>query len=395
MNNVLVSTSSADLQSRVHDASGGRSIAVSADEPPANPAGLLALTGHTSLPDVVVLDATRNAELALGLAAAFDRELPGTFVVLIGDPEVLAIAALRVGVRDVLPPDADVATLRAAIDRAGEVARQRRATPAGAVPLLSAPAAPGRVVTVLSPKGGAGKTTVSTNLAVGLAQVAPESTVLVDLDVQFGDVATALGLDPEYTLEDVISGSALRDPIAMKTHLTRHASGLSVVCAPDNPVVADAVSAEQVGALVAALSSQFRYVVIDTAAGLEPRTLAALDHTTDPVLLTTFDVVGARGLRKEVATLRELGMLSNARQIVLNFADPRSGLSVSDVEATVRSPIDHVLPHSKAVTASLNTGIPLIVQHPRDPVARQLRRMAEQFSGAPSQPVKAWGRRSG
>jgi pilus assembly protein CpaE len=210
------------------------------------------------------------------------------------------------------------------------------------------------VLSVLSPKGGAGKTTLATNLAIGLAQAAPGSVVLVDLDVQFGDVATALGITPEFTLHDIVHGASLHDPIALKTHLTLHDSGLSVICAPETPAAADAVTAEQVSALLATLSLQFKFVVIDTAAGLGATTLAALDHTTDPLLLTTFDVAGARGLAKEMATLRELGMLTNARQVVLNFADPRSGLSTQDVEATIRSKVDLAIPHSKAVTASLN-----------------------------------------
>ena len=386
MSNVLLTTDSAELQALVHEASGGTCIAVPAHPLPDEPAQLLAQLQHESLPDILVLDATRAPEEALALAARFDRELPGTGVVLVGDPRALAGAAMRVGVRDVVSPDIDVEGLRASLDHVGGAVLARRALPGSAasgVPMPNAPAlnAPGRVLTVLSPKGGAGKTTVSTNLAIGLAEAAPGAVVLVDLDVQFGDVATALSLDPEYTLDDVVHGAALRDPIAMKTHLTQHPSGLSVVCAPENPAVADTITAEQVSALLRSLAAQFRFVVVDTAAGLEARTLAALDHTTDPVLLTTFDVPGARGMRKEIATLRELGMLTNARQVVLNFADPKAGLSVSDVEATIRSRVDLTIPFSKAVTASLNTGTPLLQHKPKDTASKQLRKLLALYAG--------------
>lgn len=380
MSNVLLTTDSADLQARVLEASGGACIAVPSHPLPADPAQLLAQLQHQSLPDILVLDATRAPEDALALAARFDRELPGTGVVLVGDPRTLAAAAMRVGVRDVVAPDMDVEGLRASLEHVGGAVLARRALPAAGAPLIPALNAPGRVLTVLSPKGGAGKTTVSTNLAIGLAEAAPGAVVLVDLDVQFGDVATALSLDPEYTLDDVVHGAALRDPIAMKTHLTQHPSGLSVVCAPENPAVADTITAEQVSALLRSLAAQFRFVVVDTAAGLEARTLAALDHTTDPVLLTTFDVPGARGLRKEIATLRELGMLTNARQVVLNFADPKAGLSVSDVEATIRSRVDLTIPFSKAVTASLNTGTPLLQQKPKDTASKQLRKLLSLYA---------------
>jgi pilus assembly protein CpaE len=388
MSNVLLATDSETLRSRVHEAAGGTCIAVPSDPLPSEPAELLAQLQHQSLPDIVVLDATRAPERALALAERFDQELPGTGVVLVGEPSSLSLAALRVGARDVLPPDADAAALTAALGRVAQVVHARRANPAGVPMAAQLMQAPGRVLTVLSPKGGAGKTTVATNLAVGLALTAPGSVVLVDLDVQFGDVATALSLDPEFSLDDVVHGAALRDPIALKTHLTLHESGLSVVCAPESPVAADGITPEQVSALLSMLAAQFRFVVVDTAAGLEPRTLAALDHTTDPVLLTTFDVTGARGLRKEIDTLRELGMLTNARHVVLNFADPKGGLGVDDVEATIRSRVDLTIPHSKAVTMSLNTGAPLLQQRPKDPVSKQLRKLvsallASSSSGAP------------
>ncbi|ROR66426.1 AAA family ATPase [Agrococcus jenensis] len=375
MTNVLLTTDSTDLQTRVHQAAGGSCIAVPSHPLPSDPAQLLAHVQHQALPDVLVLDATRAPHDALALAGRFDRELPGTGLVLIGDPEALSIAAMRVGVRDVLPEHVDVETLRAALLRVGQAVQTRRAQPDVPPAVANTMIAPGRVLTVLSPKGGAGKTTLATNLAVGLAQSAPGAVVLVDLDVQFGDVATALNIEPEYALDDVLQGHVLRDPIALKTRLTQHSSGLLVVCAPDTPAAADSVTPEQVSELLASLSAQFRYVVVDTAAGLEPRTLAALDHTTDPVLLTTFDVAGARGLRKEVATLRELGMLTNARQVLLNFADPKAGLSVSDVEATIRTKVDLTIPISRSVTASLNTGVPIVLQRPKDPVAKQMRKL--------------------
>jgi pilus assembly protein CpaE len=374
VSNVLLATDSSDLHARVHEAAGGTCIALPAHPLPAEPAQLLAQLQHGSLPDVLLLDAGRAPQAAIALAARFDRELPGTGLVLIGDPAELSLQALRVGVRDVVPPDAGVEALRETIDRVAHAVQARRAPSAPAVG-LPVPRAQARILTVLSPKGGAGKTTLATNLAVGLAEAAPGDVVLVDLDVQFGDVATALALQPEAALDDIVRSGALRDPIALKTRLTQHESGLSVVCAPETPAAADEIQPEHVTALLELLTSQFQFVVIDTPPGLGPLTLAALDQTTDPVLVTTFDVAGARGLAKELATLRALGMLTSARQVVLNFADPKGGLTVSDVEATIRSRVDLTFPHSKAVTVSLNTGVPLLRQKPRDPVAKQMRKL--------------------
>ena len=156
--------------------------------------------------------------------------------------------------------------------------------------------------------------------------------MLVDLDVQFGDVASALALTPEYTLPDAVHGPASEDTMVLKTFLTQHPSGLYAVCGAESPAAGDTVTADDVSRLLTSLAREFRYVVVDTAPGLSPQTLAALDRASDVVMLTSMDVPGVRGLRKELDVLRELCMIPAGRHVVMNFADPKGGLSVRDVE---------------------------------------------------------------
>src|SRR5699024_9231265 len=121
-------------------------------------------------------------------------------------------------------------------------------------------------------------------------------------------------------------------------------------------------------------------------------TLAAMDHTTDLVLLTSMDVPGVRGLRKELDTLGALGQEHDSRHIVLNFADPKAGLSVADVEATLAAPVDLTLPRSHAVPISVNQGAPLLQTLQRDPVTRQLQRLVSRFLPDPLPGKGRWGR---
>jgi pilus assembly protein CpaE len=252
------------------------------------------------------------------------------------------------------------------------------------------------VISVVSPKGGVGKTTVATNLAVGLAGTAPQATVLVDLDLQFGDVASGLDLDPEYYLPAAVRGPAATDTMVLKTFLTLHETGLYVLCAPEVPVDADGITAEDVARLLRMLAAEFRYVVVDTAPGLSDHTLAAMDETTDLVLLTSMDVPGLRGLRKELDTLRELKLLERHTQVVVNFADPSSGLSRADVEATIGAPVDLMLPRSKAAPASVNLGVPLLQSGVRDPMTKQLRALVSCFTAGvlPAKPAAPLGRKA-
>jgi pilus assembly protein CpaE len=177
----------------------------------------------------------------------------------------------------------------------------------------------------------------------------------------------------------------------LKTFLTLHETGLYVICAPESPVEADGITVEHVRRLLRTLAAEFRYVVVDTAPGLSEHTLAAMDETTDLVLLTSMDVPGLRGLRKEIATLRELNLLEQRRsQVVINFADPSAGLSAADIEATIGAPVDVMLPRSKAAPASVNLGVPLLQSGVRDPMTKQLRTLVDLHTegAAASQPRK-------
>jgi pilus assembly protein CpaE len=381
-----------DLVERFAVASGGDVVALRVDALAVD-GGLLGLLAVPDAPDLLVLGPEIGLDDALAIAGQVEVVAAATSVVVVAfaDPD-LWMEALRAGVRDVLSPHAPDTDVAAVLARATALAQARRAAmaPAGA----SAPAAPARrVVVVASPKGGVGKTTVATNLAVGLAAAEPGSTVLVDLDVQFGDVASALALVPEYTLPDTVQGAASSDPLVLKTFLTRHPSGLQVVPGHDSPAAGDAVSPADVARLVDMLSREFRYVVIDTAPGLSDHTLTVLERATDLVLLGSMDVPGVRGLRKEMDVLTELGLVPAGRHLVLNGAGPGSGLALADVETTLGTSLDVVLPRSDAVPLSTNTGVPLLEKGGKDPVTRGLQSLVDRISPPATASRGRYGRR--
>jgi pilus assembly protein CpaE len=193
-----------------------------------------------------------------------------------------------------------------------------------------------------------------------------------------------LSLVPEYTLPDAVRGPASEDTMVLKTFLTQHPSGLYAVCGSESPAAGDTVTGEDVTRLLASLAREFRYVVVDTAPGLSEQTLAALDRASDVVMLTSMDVPGVRGLRKELDVLRELAMIPAGRHVVMNFADPKGGLSVRDVETTIGTGVDIVLPRSSAVPATTNQGVPILASgSKRDPMVKELRRLVSRFAATP------------
>jgi pilus assembly protein CpaE len=381
MSRVVLAGADEDLALRVKDATDGDVTVLAPGRLPADPARLFEQLLDGELPDVLLVGPHAPAPDVLTLAARLDVQSPGISVILMAEPSPeMWQAAMRAGVRDLLHPGAEVAEIRSAVERAATAAAGRRRV---LRPVEETARYTGRVITIASPKGGVGKTTVSTNLAIGLTAAAPQSTVLVDLDVQFGDVASALGLVPEYTLPDAVRGPASQDTMVLKTFLTQHPSGLYAVCGAESPAAGDTVSGEDVTRLLASLAREFRYVVVDTAPGLSEQTLAALDRATDVVMLSSMDVPGVRGLRKELDVLRELCMIPAGRHVVMNFADPKGGLSVRDVETTIGTGVDVVLPRSKAVPASTNQGVPLLQSGRRDPMAKELQRLVARFAATP------------
>jgi pilus assembly protein CpaE len=381
MSRVVLAGADEDLILRVKQAADGDVSVLAPGRLPSDPARLFEQLVDGELPDVLLVGPHAPAPEVLTLAARLDVQSPGISVVLMAEPSPqMWQAAMRAGIRDLLAPDADVAEIRAAVERAGQAAAGRRRV---LRPVTETERYTGRVITIASPKGGVGKTTVSANLAIGLTAAAPQSTVLVDLDVQFGDVASALGLVPEYTLPDAVHGPASEDTMVLKTFLTQHASGLYAVCGAESPAAGDTVTGEDVTRLLASLAREFRYVVVDTAPGLSEQTLAALDRASDVIMLSSMDVPGVRGLRKELDVLRELCMIPAGRHVVMNFADPKGGLSVRDVETTIGTGVDVVLPRSSAVPASTNQGVPLLQTSRRDPMAKELRRLVSRFAATP------------
>lgn len=383
MSRFVLITPNGDFNMRLHQAvAGGLTGDVqtfASDVIPAEPQDLFEQMNQER-PEVLILGPDVRLDDALRLATVFDVRFPEISVILVAeaDPDTV-LHAMRAGIRDVLNPAADPAHIRVILERACQAFASRQRTqelqPADPTPK-------GLVIGVFSPKGGVGKTTIATNIAVGLGKIAPMSVVIVDLDLQFGDVASGLDLNPEHTVTDAVTPSASQDSLVLKAFLTVHPASIYALCAPRNPVEADDISVDQVSRLLEQLASEFQYVVIDTAPGLTEIVLTSLEHCTDAVWVTGMDVPGVRGLRSGLDVLRQLNILPATRHVVLNMADAKSGLSVADVEATVGAPVDVSIPRSKAIAYSTNRGVPVLQSSRRDPALQALKRMVDRFSPA-------------
>ena len=392
MSNTILVTADTDFESRVKNAFDG-DVATERcwDQmiPKLHPhEAVKAIVDASDDPAVVVLGPKLATPAALALAEGFDVLHPEICVVVVAKPTPrLWEQALRAGVREIIAEDADADELRQSLTRAGAAAARRQASSTSA-PEVRAPR--GRVVTVMSPKGGAGKTTVATNLALRLAESAPGKVAIVDLDLQFGDVASALALGPQATIADAARANGKLDSTSLKVFLEPHPGGLYALVAPHFPAEAEEVSADTVSHVLDILAAEFAYVVVDTGAGLDEYALAAADRSDDLVLVCVTDVPSVRGLRKALDALDLLGMTNPRRHLVLNRSDDKVGLSHRDVAATLGLNIEAALPTSRSVPISVNQGSPVVESDPRSATARALTELAHSFTQTPPAGSGGW-----
>ncbi len=246
----------------------------------------------------------------------------------------------------------------------------------------------GYVIGMLGPKGGTGKTVASTNLAVALAQRG-RRTVLVDLDLQFGDVALALGLNPEVTIFDLaVSGGSL-DATKLDDFLLRHPSGLRVLAAPVRPDQASSVSTDMIFDIYDLLRREYDFVVVDTPPAFEPEVIATIDAANALCVMAMLDALSLKNARLGLETLDLMGVEQDRVRVVLNRADSSVGISHNDAVAILGRRPDALIPSAEAVPRSLGEGVPLVSSQRRSEVARALDSLADLFAQTPPELVIA------
>ena len=316
-------------------------------------------------PDVPLASACELAE-----ATRLDR--PELGVVLIRHRvDVTALTqALRSGVREVVTAD-DQTALVEALRRSKDLT-SRLVGHVGRSTETS-----GHVVTVFSAKGGVGKTTLSTNVAAHLA-MSEVKTLLIDLDLAFGDVAISLQLVPTKSVFDAVAMTGHLDEEAIGGLVTRHEqSGLDVICAPNDPGDADRIPVSTVTELIKVARQAYEYVIIDTPPSFTEHVLSACDLSDALVLIATLDIPAVKNLRVAMDTLNMLGSPKEDRIVVLNRADAKVGLRADDVVSAIKMPIAVSIPNSLAVPSAVNRGVPIVSDDPRGAVTSAIKELTD------------------
>jgi pilus assembly protein CpaE len=325
-----------------------------------------------------VVASSSAPELPNEVAALRSRSTAPIILAAYGEPNGIVETGLAVGAADVLslpqPPETVLFALRKAA-------------------LANGAGGGGKVLTVFSPKGGAGKTVLSTNIAVAVARSGVE-TLLVDLDLQFGDAALTMGVAPRATIADLAGSSGVTDAEKLKAFVcaTPRAS-LSLLAAPTRPEDAQAINQAELKSILEAARGAYGAVVIDTGPLFDVAMLAAVDCSDQLLIVCNPEITSLKNVRIGLDTLERLGFPRSRISIVANRVGAPGGVTQKEIEQALEVEIDYELPDDAAVPKALNRAVPAVIADEEGRFARAVSALGTSLLGEAA-PVAAQQRRS-
>jgi len=327
-------------------------------------------------PQLLFLDLGPEPDDGIRLAGVLSRAHPGMGIIVSGPDlsQTQLLEAMRAGVSEVLSRRADEDELVGCVERVmrklgfrqGPGSRRSR----------------GRILAFFSPKGGTGCTTVAVNVGTQLHRITGKKTLLVDLDLELGEIASFMGVKPKFHLVDLLRNLHRIDEDLLASYIERHESGVHVLSAPFEPEVGQTVTSEDITGILEYLRTQYDFVVVDTSKSLAPPALAALGPADQIFLVTNLDLCSLRNFKRTLPILREIAGSDGKRlRLIVNRYVKNGLLSLEDLESTVGIPVHRTLSNDfHSVIESLSTGKPLVLNN-NSSYTKELKELAAQIAG--------------
>ena len=341
-------------------------------------------------PDVVVMDINMPGMDGVAAAEIISQRLPASPIIMMsvhGEAEQLK-RSLTAGAREFLVKPFSADEFSTTIRRVYERELIRREQLQAAVPAIPAPPIDAadlgehQIIGVFSPKGGAGRTTIATNLALALHRETGGRVCLVDANLQFGDVGVLLNLNPKNrSMLDAVEGG---EPDAEITNsvVIDHSTGIRVLLAPPSPEGADLVTPQYLRTMVDHLRETHDFVVVDLPSALNDHSLAIMDAADQIVVLTALEITTIKNVRLFLEVADQLEYDRSKIRLVVNRSDSAQGIRIADVEASIRRSIDGmIVSDGRLAVLAVNRGVPFVVSHPDGALSRDITKLARTLAG--------------
>jgi pilus assembly protein CpaE len=345
-------------------------------------------------PDVILMDINMEPMDGITATEIISQTVPESPIIMMSvqNEQDYLRRSMLAGAREFLVKPFSSDELINAVRHVYEIEKVKRQRYAQMAPANAAVAAApqlaserGKIITFFSPKGGVGRTTIATNLAVALHQATQKPTVLVDGSLPFGDIAVILNMSPKAkTIGDLVGSFEQLDPMVLNSVLVSHSTGIKVLLAPPTPEAAELVQPANMKRVMEVLRENFAYVVVDTWPSYGELVLTMLDVSDVILVLMTLEITSLKNIRVFLEIAQKLGYDEQKVQLVANRNDSSGGIKASDVEASLGRKIPHtIVSDGRALVLAVNRGVPFVISHRESQVAKDLFEMARKLSAPP------------
>ncbi len=329
--------------------------------------------------DILIIDISRDKDLGIATIEKVIEVCKTTNVIVAGnaDDADSILRSMRAGAKEYLPLPIEMEALVSAIERVGKVhstaSREKKQA--------------GKVFTFFSAKGGTGSTVISTNFAVNLAEQSKKPTILVDLDLQMGEISLFLAIKSAFTIVDVANNIHRMDPILLRGFITKHSSGLDVITAPESLEKVEGVTPTQVSQIIQYLRSLYEYIVIDTSNSFDDYTVAALDLASTIYLISNTDLASLRNAQRSLNIFERMGYKKERIKLLVNRYTKSIAIRSKDIEETLNFPVYWWFPSDwPTVVTALNSGVPVPI-HKKTEIGDSFVFFVKQVLGVPAAPA--------